>query len=176
MHTKLVTPTLAAFVACFIAAALLSHSAHAQSPLPRGQSQLNVGVGLSEWGIPFYVGLDYSVHKDITIGGELSYRAYRENWRNVFYQHSIIGIAGNGNYHFNSLLRISSNWDLYAGLNIGFYIWSSPETYGGSRSSGLGLGGQVGGRYYFSNSVGINLEFGGGNAFSGGKFGLSIKL
>jgi hypothetical protein len=35
---------------------------------------------------------------------------------------------------------------------------------------------QVGGRYYFTEKVGINLEVEGGNAFSGGKFGLSIKL
>jgi len=40
----------------------------------------------------------------------------------------------------------------------------------------LGLGAQVGGRYYISNKVALNLEFGGGNAFSGGKFGLTFKL
>jgi hypothetical protein len=40
----------------------------------------------------------------------------------------------------------------------------------------VGLGAQIGGRYYLSDKVGLNLEFGGGNAFSGGKFGVSIKL
>jgi hypothetical protein len=67
-------------------------------------------------------------------------------------------------------------WDFYAGLNIGFYVWSSPNDYKGSNSSGLGLGAQIGGRYYLSNKVGLNLELGGGNAFSGGKFGLTFKL
>ena len=39
------------------------------------------------------------------------------------------------------------------------------------------LGFQIGGRYYFTNKVGINLEFGGGhNTLSGGKIGISIKL
>ena len=42
--------------------------------------------------------------------------------------------------------------------------------------SGLGIGGQVGGRYYFNDKVGINLEFGGGNAFGGGKVGVSVRL
>jgi len=73
-------------------------------------------------------------------------------------------------------LNIPSPWDFYAGLNLGFYSWNSPRDYEGSHTSGLGLGGQIGGRYYFSNKVGINLEFGGGNAFSGGKFGLTIKI
>ena len=156
--------------------ALFTTSSSAQNPLSRGNWQMNVGVGLSDQGIPFYLGADYGIHQDITIGAELTYRAYREDWRNVFYQHSIFGISGNGNYHFNSLLGIPRNWDVYAGLNIGFYIWSSPNSYSGGRSSGLGIGGQLGGRYFFNNSIGVNLEFGGGNAFSGGKLGLTIKL
>lgn len=150
----------------------------AQNPIAKGQSQFNAGVGLSSWGIPVYLGLDYGIHKDITLGGELSYRSYRNNRKGYNYTHSIIGISGNGNYHFNSLLKIPTNWDFYAGLNIGFYIWNSPNDYydDGSHSSGLGLGAQIGGRYYFTDKIGINLELGGGNAFSGGKFGISIKL
>lgn len=62
------------------------------------------------------------------------------------------------------------------GLNLGFYVWSSPDAYQGSHSSGLGIGAQIGGRYYFTNKVGLNFEFGGGNAFSGGKVGVTIKL
>lgn len=148
----------------------------AQSPLPVGKSQLNVGVGLSEWGVPVYLGIDHSVHKDITLGGEFSYRSYREKWDSDYYRHNIMGFSGNGNYHFNSVFNIPRNWDLYAGLNAGFFVWSSPSTYGGSHSSGLGLGAQVGARYYFNNSLGINLEVGSGNAFSGGKLGLTFKL
>ncbi len=148
----------------------------AQCPIQMGQAQFNAGVGLSSWGIPVYLGLDYGVHKDITVGGELSFRSYKDNIKKNKYKHSIIGISGNGNYHFNTLLNIPTNWDFYAGLNIGFYIWSSPDNYPGSHASGLGLGGQIGGRLYFSEKFGINLEFGGGNAFSEGKFGISIKL
>lgn len=157
----------------FVAISVFSFS---QSPLPVGQNQFNVGLGLSGWGVPVYIGIDHSVHKDITIGGELSYRNYREKWNNDYYHHNIMGFSGNGNYHFNSLLNIPSNWDFYAGLNLGFFVWSSPDAYDGSNSSGLGLGAQIGGRYYFSDNIGLNLEFGGGNAFSGGKFGITIKL
>lgn len=148
----------------------------AQAPISKGESQLNVGLGLSSWGLPVFVGLDYGVHPDITVGGELSFRQFNDKYANINYDHSVIGISGNGNYHFNRLLEIPKNWDLYAGLNLGFYIWNSPNDYQGSHSSGLGLGGQIGGRYYFNDKFGVNLEFGGGNAFSGGKIGVTIKL
>jgi hypothetical protein len=155
---------------------LFSSLIFAQAPVAKGESQLNAGVGLSSWGIPVYIGLDYGVHPDITVGGELSYRSYQDKYASVNYDHSVIGISGNGNYHFNRVLEIPRKWDFYAGLNLGFYIWSSPNDYHGSHSSGLGLGAQVGGRYFFNDKIGLNLEFGGGNAFSGGKLGLTFKL
>ncbi len=160
----------------FIIVLLASTAMFAQAPIAVGQSQLNAGVGFSSWGVPVYVGLDFGVHPDITLGPEVSFRSYRHNWAGSKYNHSIIGIAGNANYHLNRILNIPSQWDFYAGINIGFYIWSSPDQYEGSRSSGLGVSGQIGGRYYFSDRFGVNLEFGGGNAFSGGKFGISYKL
>lgn len=155
---------------------LLFSVSYAQSPLPMGKSQLNVGLGLSDYGLPVYIGFDHSVHRDITLGGELSYRGYNDNWNHHDYHLNSWGLSGNGNYHFNSILEIPRNWDFYAGLNVGFYVWNSPNGYEGDHTSGLGLGAQIGGRYYFNNKVGINLEVGGGNEFSGGKIGLTIKL
>lgn len=162
----------------FIAALLLiTNFSFAQYALSKGESQLNAGVGLSSWGIPVYVGFDVGVHPDISVGGELSFRSYDDRWNGNRYNHNIIGISANGNYHFNSLLDIPTQWDFYAGLNLGFYIWSTPDDeYRGDGSSGLGLGAQIGGRYYFNDRFGINLEVGGANAFSGGKFGISLKL
>lgn len=149
---------------------------YAQSPIAKGGAQLNAGVGLSSWGIPLYIGMDFGIHKDVTLGFEASFRSHHERYNDYRYRHNVIGISGNVNYHFNSLLNIPPKWDFYAGLNIGFYHWNSPNDYYGDHYSGLGLGGQIGGRYYFTDRVGINLEFGGGNAFSGGKFGISIKI
>jgi hypothetical protein len=155
---------------------LLSSTLFAQGPIAKGQAQLNAGLGLSSWGLPIYVGLDFGVHPDITVGPEISWRAYNDRFDNKKYNHSVIGLSANGNYHFNSLLDIPTNWDFYAGLNLGFYIWNSSDDYPGSNTSGLGLGAQVGGRYYFNDKIGVNLEFGGGNAFSGGKVGVSVRL
>lgn len=147
-----------------------------QGSLPMGKNQLNIGLGLSEYGTPIYLGIDHAVGRDFTIGGEVSFRGYRENWKNNYYRHNITQISGNGNYHFNRIFQMPRKWDLYAGLNLGFTIWSSPKDYGGSNTSGLYLGGQLGARYYLNNKVGLNLEFGSGSAFYGGKFGLTFKL
>jgi outer membrane immunogenic protein len=160
---------------------LIAGVCFAQNPIEKGQAQINAGVGLSSWGIPLYGGVDYGVHKDVTIGGELSYRSYREEYYSYKFRHSIFGISANGNYHFNTLLDIPDNFDLYAGLNLGYYIWSTSNSdgnnkYEGSGASGVGLGLQIGGRYYFNDAFGINLEIGGGSAFTAGKFGVSFRL
>jgi hypothetical protein len=146
---------------------------NSQSPLGREKQQLNAGIGFSGWGVPLYVGVDFGVQRDFTLGIEGSFRSYGQNYTGSRYNSSIIGLSGNGNYHFNRILEIPSNWDLYAGLNIGYYIWSTPSNYPGSGASGLGLGAQIGGRYFFSKNFGLNLELGGGSVFSDGKFGIT---
>ncbi|RYZ44776.1 MAG: hypothetical protein EOP49_26470 [Sphingobacteriales bacterium] len=163
-------------LALSILAFLFVTQVSAQSPLPKGSKQLNAGVGLSGWGVPIYVGMDFGVHPDISVGGELSFRSYKRKYFGETYKHNITGLAANANYHFNRVLSIPSNWDLYAGLNLGFYLWNSSDDFDGDDESGLNLGAQVGGRYYFTPKFGVNLEFGGGNAFSGGKLGISVKL
>ncbi len=181
-----------------------------QLQLNEGQLQLNGGLGFFGFvGIAVYAGLDYGLHSDITVGWELSYirLLLLDHIFGFEYNHSIIGISANGNYHFNTLLDIPSNWDLYAGLNLGFYIWNTgyyqgfsslpllplylflsifnpPESgYQGSSSSVLGLGAQIGWRYYFNDNWsiyleleedwGVSLEFGDRSKTSGGKIGVS---
>ncbi len=156
---------------------LLTNILFAQGPISKGQIQLNAGVGFSSWGMPVYVGFDYGVHPDISVGAEISYRSYSEDYYGGSWGFNVIGFLGDCNYHFNRVLNIPSPWDVYAGLNIGFVSVSSKSSgYNGSSSSGLGLGAQVGARYYFSKAFGINLEFGGGNRFSGGKIGITVKF
>ncbi len=147
----------------------------AQNQVDKGLLQVNAGVGISGWGIPIYVGADAGILKNLTVGGELSYRGY-SYWG---YNHSIIGILANGNYHFSDLLTkyvtpIPSEIDLYWGLNLGGYIWISESGYTGTGSR-LGIGSQLGARYYFNDKLAANLEFGGGNTF-GTKLGITYKL
>lgn len=148
---------------------------YAQYPLAKGQKQFNIGFGLSSWGVPVFAGVDFGVHKDISAGGELSFRSYTNEVKGVGYNHSILALGANGNYHFNSLLKIPGNWDVYAGLNLTFYSWNSPNGYRGEGSSGAGLGIQLGARYYFTNKTAVNFELGGGY-FSAGKLGITWKF
>jgi outer membrane immunogenic protein len=155
---------------------LITSFSFGQYALQKGQSQINAGFGFSSWGIPVYAGFDVGVHRDISVGGELSIRNHYDDYEDTEYKHNVIGISGNGNYHFNSLLEIPREWDFYAGLNLGFYFWNSSDDYPEDDGSSVGLGAQIGGRYYFNDRFGLNLEFGGANTFSGGKFGVTIKL
>ncbi|GIJ96239.1 hypothetical protein CAPN001_08080 [Capnocytophaga stomatis] len=144
---------------------------YAQGSLEVGNYQLNGGFGFSGWGIPVYVGVDYGIAEDFTVGGEISFRSHSKN--NVKY--SGLGIMANGNYHFNRVLRIPSEFDVYAGATVGYFHWSHNSNYPlveSHHSSGLGWGLQVGGRYFFNDNFGVNLELGGGNT-AAGKIGIT---
>lgn len=140
---------------------LCTLTSFAQSPIGKGGRQFNFGVGLHSNGFPVYGGMDFGVHEDITAGPEFG----------VDLRFNYLRVGGRGDYHFNTLMGIPRDWDFYAGLNLGFAAGIN-----GGDISGLDLGLQIGGRYYWNSNWGINLEFGGGNNISGGRFGLSRRL
>ncbi len=153
----------------------VSSLAYSQSPIGKGGKQLNFGVGLYGYGVPVYVGLDFGVHPDITVGPQIGLDT----------EFDYISFSGRGDYHFNTILEIPRDWDFYAGLNIGFAASLNNHDHNFDKNkhnrnhdhiSGLDLGLQVGGRYYWSSGWGINLEFGGGNNLSGGRLGLSKRF
>lgn len=170
-----------------IACAFCTFVGFSQGDLQKGETQLNGGLGLSSFGLPLYVGLDYGVGKDFTVGGDFSYRSYSDGNSSFYkYTYTIIGIGVNGNYHFNNVLDLPKKFDLYGGATLGYYIWKNSYKYTGggtqpfftpnySGTSGIGYGLQVGGRYFLNDKFGINLEFGGGSFF-GGKLGITYKL
>lgn len=151
----------------------------AQGTLGKGGKQLNAGVGFSDWGVPIYVGMDFGVHESITIGPRVSYRSYNYTALGTDVKQSLTVLSFNGNYHFNKLINLAKPWDLYAGLTLGYYLWSDAKingtTYNGGKGSGIGLDAQIGARYFFSDKFGLNLEFGGGTG-TGGSFGITYKL
>lgn len=160
----------------FVAFLFSGFSSFAQYQLEKGKMQINAGVGLSTWGFPVYGGLDYGFKDDISIGGELTFRAYREKIGKVIYVNNIMGISANGNYHFKRVWKLPDNFDLYAGLNLGFYLWDTEANYPGTHTSLPNLGAQFGGRYFINKNFALNLEAGTGNAFSNGKFGVTFLL
>ena len=153
-------------------------TASAQSGnLDQGNLQLNAGVGISGWGIPVYVGLDYGVTNDISVGGEFTFRSYSHS---SYYTHNIMGFFGNGNYHFNNLFNLPRPLDLYAGLSLGVYTSTvtakEGNEYHGDSYSGFSLIGQTGARYFFTDNFGVNLELSGGLLTSGAKAGITYRF
>jgi outer membrane immunogenic protein len=149
-------------------------SVFAQAPLGKGGAQFNAGVGFSSWGAPIYLGADFGIHRDFTIGPKVSYRNYGYRSLGNNYDQSLIVLGFNGNYHFNNLFDLPSEWNIYAGLTAGYYIWSDID-YIDARGSGIGIDGQIGARYFFTDNFGVNLEFAGGMA-TGGGVGITYKF
>lgn len=168
---------------------------YSQNPLSKGQFQLNIGTGFSEWGIPVYVGLEYGIHKDISVGAEASFRRYYDDYYysgdRIKNTHTGFSFGTFGNYHFNSLLKIPKKFDFYAGANVTYFSWNDDYTYYGNDNgigndywknyygynvkSTLEVGVQVGGRYFFNDHFGLNSEIGAG-AVTGVKLGITYKF
>lgn len=138
---------------------LSSMAQNGQSALPMGNNQLNVGLGVNTSGFPVYVGMDFAVHNNVTLGPMLKVRIKDDDNTSVI-------LLGRVDFHWNQLMGIPGNWDFYTGGNVGARF--NDGFY-------LSLGLQVGGRWYFNDKLGLNLEFGGGRGF-GSLLGLSIRL
>ena len=141
----------------------------------KGQKQFNAGLWFANNVIPVYVGFDYWVHDDISIGTEIGWRKEKffDNNLNIYYE-TTWNFSFNTNYHFSTILKIPSKFDPYAGLNVGLYYFDYDNNF--SNTSGLGLGAQIGFRYYFTENFAAGVEFIGGNRVSDGKIGISLKF
>ena len=146
----------------------------------------NAGFGFSGYGLPLYVSVDIGVANNITVGGGVSFQTNTESINlgveNFRWRHTIFGVSARGDYHFNELMDLPQPWDVYAGLSLEYYSWTTKlkegtgGTYTGSGSGGLGLSARVGVRYFFKENLGINLEFGGGSVLSSGRIGITLLL
>lgn len=157
---------------------LVLSGAKAQNPLSDDGHQFKLASGYNIKGIPLYVSYEMGVLENITFGLEYSFRAYNESTDTADYAHSISGFSFFSNYYFNQLLNLPDDkWFIYAGLNIGYYKWFSPDGYfkAGESSSTLAIGAQIGGAFYFSD-WGVFLEGTGGTENAGAKLGVIYRL
>jgi hypothetical protein len=139
------------------------------APLLRDSKSLllnfGVGFGFASYGSlslpPITVGLDYKlpVAAPITIGAAVSLARY--SWSLGYdIAYTDIGIGLRGDYHFNFGPR---KLDTYAGLTLGYVIDIVSSDHAGYNSTGHSYflyGFHIGGRYFFSDSVGAYLELG----------------
>ncbi|MCH2198783.1 MAG: hypothetical protein MK081_08355 [Flavobacteriales bacterium] len=147
---------------------------------------INVGVGVSGWGIPVFVGAAVTVAEQITVGamfsGQRRAERFRSNQGTVRWVHTIIGLSANANYHF---LEPGEEFDVYAGLSVGYYFWNTrlkesfdgfDGIYTGGGDGGVGLSLQAGGRYMLDNGIVLYGEIGGGTVLSSARIGVSFPL
>ena len=146
----------------------------AQGPIGKGEKQLNFGVGFSGNSVPIYVGVDFGVHPDITVGPRVGFRTHRTTTSSTIggidfkteTASRTLGISFNADYHFNNVLDISSKFDFYAGAKLGYSMFSSSTTVtSGSvvketsaSGSNFGVSPQIGGRYFFNSKWSLNLQ------------------
>ncbi|MDD2192416.1 MAG: hypothetical protein PHO12_07735 [Bacteroidales bacterium] len=154
-------------------------TSQAQTPVfQKGTKVGSVGVGFGSYGIPVELSMMWGVYNNVFglnglnsgVGAYLGISSYNETWLNSKYHHTIFypGVRGQLNYTF------VDNLEVYGGLLLGFMIWSSDNNYGGSNTSGLGLGGYAGLRYYFKPNLAVYLE--GGYGITNGTIGISYKF
>jgi outer membrane immunogenic protein len=160
------------FLFCFIPIEAIS-----QFSLEKREVQLNAGIGASDWGIPLHVGLDYGIGSNISLGAEASFRTYRDlaYYNSNSFRSTIISFGVNGNYHFTKTLNIPSNWDVYAGLGVGYFMWNNyvNADFEVLNDRFVGVGAQMGSRYFFNRNFGVYIELLGGFTLNGVKIGIT---
>ena len=114
---------------------------------------LNVG-GL---GTGLYASIEFPITSTISIAPQFS----------TDYNFDKFVIAGKGNFYFDDIFGVGSDWDVYAGVNAGWRL----ET----NNDGFAWGVHIGGRWFWSEKWGINAEVGGGSGVLGG-VGVTMKM
>ena len=158
---------------------------NAQNAFQQNDKLLGVGLGLNSYyngGSPVGVSYEIGVTDNISVGGSFDYISKTYEYAGAAdTKFSTFYLAARASYHLNRLIQLNTdNVDLYGGAALGYrsFTWSNP--YFGSAldnnyNSGLYLGLYVGGKYYFSHSVGVFLEVGAVGS-TNARVGLGFKL
>ena len=151
----------------------------AQLAVDKGTKFINLGIGVGGYGYFNGSGLglnaaaDFGVAKNITVGAVAGYRSYGSGITSF-------DIGARGSYHFNELLNLSTDKaDLYAGVGLSYFSFSYGDTY--IRSLGIDntystvyVPIHIGGRYFFTESLGGFAEL--GSSLATLKIGLTLKF
>lgn len=148
----------------------------------KGSIFITPQVALYSYAPNFGVSLEYGMTENIGIGASVMLAFWSEDLIIAKYSQTLITPSVEGYYHFTTI--DVPKLDLYAGLSLGFSIFSYSVDVGigdwaGAGSSGLFLSPFVGGRYFLTKKLAINLKFiysaigdwGG----AGGVIGLTIR-
>ncbi|MCX7548320.1 hypothetical protein OS188_10195 [Xanthomarina sp. F1114] len=124
-----------------------------------GQARKELNFGL--------VGVNYEipVHKDVTIAPGVG--------TNFDFDWVTLGVKAN--YYFDNLFGITNAaWDVYGGANAGYAIYTGDHDW--DHDSGIDIGLQVGGRWFWNDKWGLYAEFSGGINTVMPAIGVTMKL
>lgn len=175
----------------FWLAALISFATYglnAQSEYEEGQIDVNLGVGLiptfglGDVGLPLSVSVDYGFREevgpgDVGIGGYIGYSGSTDNDPNfgdVTRTYVIVGVRGT--YHIDLIEGVDTYAGLLAAFNVATVsVENNPAGFNiPSAGGGAGYSLFAGGRYYFTDNLGVFAEVGYGISIING--GLSVKF
>ncbi|WP_395053412.1 hypothetical protein [Flavobacterium sp.] len=144
--------------ACFLAAFT---NLNAQS-FTEGTKVAQVGIGLgSDFGTPIGASFEYGISETFGVGAYIGYASKTYPVFTDSYKVTSTLFGARGNYHFYTEDKI----DVYGGAILG-YNSASAKWEGNNNSpilatyGGVVYGGVVGGRYYFTESIGAFAEAG----------------
>lgn len=122
----------------------------------KGTSVIHLGLGVGgNFGTPLGIGYEKGISDKIGIGGFAGYSSKSFAGFKV----TNILLAVKGNYHFYQTDKL----DTYAGAMLGYAI-ANVASGGTFADDGVNFGGQIGARYYFTDSIGAFAELGYGIA------------
>jgi hypothetical protein len=117
-----------------------------QLEFEKGGMYLTPQIGLNSYAIPFGATFELAVTENIGVGATLMAWIWSEG--------TLIVPEADAAYHFTQLNV--EKLDAYAGVGVGFAIWSAKGGYSGS--SGIYIDPFLGGRYWFSPKMAVNLR------------------
>jgi len=117
-------------------------SINAQSYNGKGDKKFQVGINLQDHANSINATFDYGIGQNISIGLSSSYALGLANDIDAEFDDRF-DLKGRFNAHLGDIINISSKFDVYPGLHLGF----------------KNFGGHLGARYFFSEGLGVFSEF-----------------
>ena len=138
-----------------------------------GGIDLNLGLGTttSIGFIPVYFGGNYMIKDFLSVGAEVQFRLDNYNYGYVGNNYDLhrtgFAFLTRADYHFNDLLKLPEEFDVYAGVDMGVAFYGDydgddfyDDWYDGENFYFI-FGPHAGGRWMFADKFGVNAEFGG---------------
>ena len=160
-------------VVCFFATFTLTAQT---TPMTKGTNVAMIGVGAGGYGHTYYSTVSPTIVAtfqrgivddlgpgNLSVGGTLAHKSGRYNGVWTDYKSSWFAISGRASYHPHFVK--SEKFDLFAGLGLGYYVFSSsvqnPEfsaNYGSA--STFAFNAHIGARYFFNENWSAWAEIG----------------